>query len=98
MPPRYAFRLEDLRVFQPRARELSRVWAQGRHPEHRAVNRAIRLHAPDVARAAVAVPEMRSEGPRGDRGRVPAAGLKTQVPYGRVDPSNSLKFLGKVEG
>src|SRR5262249_1377104 len=75
MPPRYAFRLEELRVFRF-------VRASCRASGRKAIipNAALAvvpagLHVPDRARAAAALPEVRGEGQRLVRCRTPAARL-----------------------
>jgi len=73
VPPRYAFRLDDLRVLPPGARELPRLRAQGDRPERGVAAGAARLHAPDVARTAAALPELRGKGQGFARGGIPAA-------------------------
>ena len=61
MPPRYAFCLEDLRVFHL-VRELPCLRAQGRHSECGAAAGAAGLHAPDGAETASTLPQVRGEG------------------------------------
>jgi len=56
------------------ARELSRLRAQGHHPARHAAAGPARLHAPDVARTAVAVQTMWKKGQGFARGGISAAG------------------------
>jgi len=75
MPPRYAFCLEDLRVFHL-VRELPCLRAQGRHSECGAAAGAAGIHAPDGAETASTLPQVRGEGQGVARCGISAAGLK----------------------
>jgi hypothetical protein len=60
VPPRYAFRLEDLRVFHF-VRQLPCLRAQGDHSKRSGAAGPAGLHAPDLARTVAVVPKMRDE-------------------------------------
>jgi hypothetical protein len=75
-PPRYAFRLEDLRAFHL-VRASCHACANKAIIPQAVLRQGRPGYAADVAGKTASMPEMRGEGPGVARGGVPAAGLNS---------------------